>query len=214
VSDPAQDERHARSRTMSRTMAFTDASVAIALTLLILPLTDAATGAGATPIGTLLRDQRNDLLGFFISFAVIIRFWTGHRRSWEGLADYDETTMGLNFLWLLTVVFLPFATALLTSGRGLSRAGVIFYLLTLLVSNLTSTAMTWRMFRRPELRLSFVTEPVLRSRLWQSWFSLVVLVVAIGLAALSPVAGLLALLALTLARLPTRLASVGRFLNR
>ena len=40
------DEQHgvARSRTLSRTTAFTDAAVAIALTLLILPLVDVGGG--------------------------------------------------------------------------------------------------------------------------------------------------------------------------
>jgi uncharacterized membrane protein len=188
--------------------------VAIALTLLILPLADAATSAGETPVGALLRDQRDDLLGFFISFSVIIRFWTTHRRSWEGLADYDETLMSLNFLWLLTVVFLPFATVLLTSGHGLSRGGVIFYLLTLLASSLASSAMTWRMYREPALHHPFVTDPVLRTRLWQGWFSSVVLVVAVGLAVLLPVAGLFALLGLSLARLSALAAPVQRWLNR
>jgi uncharacterized membrane protein len=199
---------------MSRTVAFTDASVAIALTLLILPLADAATGAGQTPVGTVLREQRNDLLGFFISFSVIIRFWNAHRRSWEGLVDYDETTMGLNFLWLLTVVFLPFATALLTAGHGVSRGGVIFYLLTLLANNSMSTAMNWRVYRKPGLRSSFVTDAVLRGRLWLGLFSLLVFVAAVGLALIHPVAGMLTLIALTLARLPLRAAYFRRRIAR
>src|ERR1700710_2837953 len=117
----AELQHHARVRTLSRTAAFTDASVAIALTLLILPLADAARSIGTRTVGDLLADERAELVGFFVSFAVIIRLWTAHRRSWEGLDDYDEIIMGLNFTWLLTVVFLPFPTALLTSTQELSR---------------------------------------------------------------------------------------------
>ena len=200
------DEQHgvARSRTLSRTTAFTDAAVAIALTLLILPLVDVAGAAGDTPVGTLLDESESQIFGFLLSFAVIIRYWSAHRSSWEGLRDYDEVLMGLNSLWLLTIIFLPFSTALLTSGDGLSRGGAVFYIATLLAIGLTGQAMAWRIYRRPALRAPFVTDAMMRGRLRQGNASLVVLLPSTALAVINPTAGLFALLLLAATRIRLR----------
>jgi uncharacterized membrane protein len=213
-TDTAELEHHARVRTLSRTAAFTDASVAIALTLLILPLADAARSIGTRTVGNLLGDQRAELVGFFISFAVIIRLWTVHRRSWEGLDDYDEVIMGLNFAWLLTVVFVPFPTALLTSTDQLSREGVLVYLGTLLASGATSSAMGGHILRTPALRLHYLDRSTLRVRQWAGYISLAVIVLAMGAALITPVAGLFTLLLLVLARVPLRVGAVRRRIAR
>ena len=210
----AEPEHQARVRTLSRTAAFTDASVAIALTLLILPLADAARSIGTRTVGDLLADERAELVGFFVSFAVIIRLWTAHRRSWEGLDDYDEIIMGLNFAWLLTVVFLPFPTALLTSTHELTREGVLVYLVTLLASSATSSAMSRHILRTPALRLPYLERSALRGRQWAGYISLMVIVIAIGATLIAPVAGLCTLLLLVLARAPLQVGGVRRRISR
>jgi len=61
-------------RGLERLILFSDAVVAIALTLLILPLTDVEIEAGQTLV-EVLRSNSGKLLAFGISFAVIARYW-------------------------------------------------------------------------------------------------------------------------------------------
>jgi uncharacterized membrane protein len=213
VSELADEQRSARTRTLARTVAFTDASVAIALTLFILPLADAASTAGDLPVATLLRAQRAEIVGFFLSFVVTIRFWTLHRRAWEGLVDFDEVVLGLNFAWLATIVFLPFSTALLTTSHELTTGGVVFYIATLLVTSISAQAMSWRIHARPALRLSVVADSTRIERQWQGFLATAVLLVAIAAACFQPSAGLLTLLLLVPARF-LRFESVARLLRR
>src|SRR5918995_5440232 len=142
-----------RKRSLERVTAFTDAAVAIALTLLVLPLVDIATDAatGESVLSELSR-HRGDLLGFAVSFLVIAQVWNGHRRLFETLDVYDERLLFINTLWLLFVVFLPYPTARLFVESEVRRDGAVLYLGTLLTISLLGLAMTWHVARHPALR--------------------------------------------------------------
>ena len=75
-------------RGLERLVLFSDAVVAIALTLLILPLTDVEIEAGQTLV-EVLRNYSGKLLAFGISFAVIARYWLGHHSIFK---DVRPTT--------------------------------------------------------------------------------------------------------------------------
>jgi uncharacterized membrane protein len=64
-----------------------------------------------------LADALNDLIpnftSFFISFAVIGRYWAAHHRFVGMLRGIDSKFVGLNLVYLAFVAFLPFPTALL-----------------------------------------------------------------------------------------------------
>jgi len=128
------------SRALDRVTAFTDAAVAIALTLLVLPLVDVAhTSEG--PVRALLREHDDDLIAFLLSFFVIMAFWRGHRRLYERLGRVDETLLSFNVLWLLGVVFMPVPTAVLTFEGESQRAAAMLYLLNLLFVALMNASM-------------------------------------------------------------------------
>jgi uncharacterized membrane protein len=120
------------SRALNRVTAFTDAAVAIALTLLVLPLVDVAQKAADTSVTALLREHDHDVLAFVLSFFVVMAFWRGHRRMLEPVARLDETLLTLNVLWLLGVVFLPVPTAVLTFEAEGENAATMLYLSNLL----------------------------------------------------------------------------------
>lgn len=111
--EPVSDDRRL---SVGRLRAFADAVVAIAMTLLILPLmesisdTQAARGAGPW-----LHDHQSQLTSFALSFALITLFWVSHYRLFEQVDRVDSPLVWLTALWLLTIVWLPVATAL--SGR-------------------------------------------------------------------------------------------------
>jgi uncharacterized membrane protein len=60
-----------------------------------------------------LDDKRSAYISFFISFAVIGRYWSAHHRFFALLALVDSGFIALNLLYLAFVAFLPFPTAVL-----------------------------------------------------------------------------------------------------
>jgi uncharacterized membrane protein len=95
---------------LSRVNAFTDGVFAIAITLLVLGLD---VPRGDHEITRRVLDNWPDLLAYFLSFAVIGRFWMAHHRFFATLKGFDGRLMGLNLLYLSFVVLVPFTTELL-----------------------------------------------------------------------------------------------------
>jgi hypothetical protein len=67
-------------RGLDRLVNFSDATVAIAITLLLLPLVDIADEIRRESLGDLLADHVGTLIAFFVSFVVISRLWLSHHR--------------------------------------------------------------------------------------------------------------------------------------
>jgi uncharacterized membrane protein len=97
-----------------RAKAFIDAVVAIAMTLLILPLMESVSeiAAGEGGAQEWFDEHHQQLLSFALSFAIIAMFWISHHRMF---AYVERVTVGLlwvSMAWLLTIVWLPVATAM------------------------------------------------------------------------------------------------------
>ncbi|GAA3339092.1 TMEM175 family protein [Curtobacterium pusillum] len=139
-------------RGLDRLVNFSDATVAIAITLLILPLVDIAgeltRGESA---GDLLRNHWPSLVEFFVTFWVIARFWTLHHQVFEHVRSYNLRLMRLNFVWLVSIVFLPFATNLLNTSANGDRVSYALYLGSMVVTSVTLTAIERELRRSPEL---------------------------------------------------------------
>jgi len=102
-----------------RRIIFTDAAAAIALTLLVLPLMDAATEARGEEISTAewFQENRKLLLSFFLSYLVISLSWNDQDKLFRNVGAFTRLLSTLNFLWLLAIVFIPVATAILNLVR-------------------------------------------------------------------------------------------------
>ncbi|MGH2924901.1 MAG: TMEM175 family protein [Solirubrobacterales bacterium] len=107
----------------NRIVAFSDGVFAIAITLLVLGLTIPQGQPDLT--GTLL-GQEADLLAYVISFAVVGRVWIGHHRFFASLERFDGTLMGLNLVYLATVVLIPFTSAVLGDYESQTAAVVLY----------------------------------------------------------------------------------------
>jgi uncharacterized membrane protein len=88
---------------------------------------------------------------FLLSFAVIARLWTAHHRLIEHVGSYDGPFVLLNLAWVLTIVFLPFATQVV-AGFSADRLAVATYIGTIAVSTVCLCALTLLVWRRPALR--------------------------------------------------------------
>jgi uncharacterized membrane protein len=140
-----------RERDLERFLTFVDAVVAIAITLLVLPLAEAATEVGDGTVGHLLRENEDKLLGFFLSFVVIAQLWFAQQRTVSNLVVQDPLVTRLMIAWAMTIVFLPFPTALVAED-GHEAATKILYVGTMAVSSMLLALMAWAVGRKREIR--------------------------------------------------------------
>jgi len=98
-----------------RALAFSDGLFAIAMTLLIVAITvpNIQDGDSVSDLASALNDRSADFVSFFISFAVIGRYWMAHHQSVSLLKAMDQRYLSLNLVYLAFIAFLPFPTALL-----------------------------------------------------------------------------------------------------
>lgn len=137
-------------RSAERIKLFTDAVVAIAMTLLILPLlegvsTAADDGQGAA---TYIREEWGQLVSFALSFLIIARFWISHHRVYESIERYVTPLIWLNVGWMFTVVFLPVPTAMV-GQMDTDRVQAALYIGTMAASSALLTATQWVVIRTP-----------------------------------------------------------------
>lgn len=129
---------------LHRVLTLTDAVVAIAMTLLVLPLVEVAGQVGTSTIGAYVANHGNLFLSFAISFVVIYVFWAAHSIAFRRLEDTHTEAPGLHLLnlgWLLLIAFLPFPTAVV--GRELTTTSAPVYIGTMTVlSALTAGIIT------------------------------------------------------------------------
>jgi uncharacterized membrane protein len=109
----------------SRIVAFSDGVFAIAITLLVLDLT-VPDGLQSGEVWTMLSDQGENFLAFGISFAVIGRFWVVHHQFFGEVKAFDGRLLGLNLLYLASIVLIPFSSKVLGEG-GAGAGGIAVY---------------------------------------------------------------------------------------
>ena len=153
---------------LERMTFFSDAVFAIAITLLIIEVhvphpaehTDAAYLAA-------LNALIPSFVGFVLSFLVIGALWAAHHRVFGMLTGYDPRLVWPNLLLLMTVAFMPFSTALMSSSPG-SHVPELMYAGTLLAAGLAQRALFAMALRPPHIRGDVSPEMVAAAR-WRSW---------------------------------------------
>jgi uncharacterized membrane protein len=192
-----------------RLVFFTDAVVAIALTLLVLPLTDivpelvAAHGSSIEAI----TDHQWQIRSFLLSFLVVGRQWMSHHHLFTHVARYNTTLFVTNMVWLLTVVVLPFPTEMV-GGFGADRFTCLFYLGTMVANSGCLTALTAVVRRNPELTGD--RGEVSDRRWFDAVGSTVALAAAFVVAAVVPGVGYFAILLLLVPNIVARLTRSAR----
>lgn len=112
--------------TKNRLEAFSDGVFAVAITLLVLELNVPA----GDHLWHQLKEEWPSFAAFFVSFWVIGIIWVNHHGVLDHLKRANRAVLYLNLLVLMTVVFIPFSTALLAehlkSGADESVAAAVY----------------------------------------------------------------------------------------
>jgi uncharacterized membrane protein len=151
-------------RGLDRLVNFSDATVAIAITLLILPLVDAASQIGNTPFGDFLTENVWEIVAFLISFVVIARFWVIHHRIFESVRDYSQIMVWFNFLWLLAIVAIPFTANVLAAGAGQRPDVYALYIGDMLLASIATRMIGEVLYRNPDLMVEAARQNIDRTR--------------------------------------------------
>lgn len=102
---------------------FSDAVIAIAITLLALelPVPEELTGGSGEQMSemiTFFSAHADEYLAFLVSFLVIAIHWSTHFRVFRQVREVNARLVQLNLLWLLLIVITPFTTKIISLGEN------------------------------------------------------------------------------------------------
>lgn len=136
--------------TTERLIFFSDAVVAIAITLLAfelpLPLPNAGANTTNDQLLAALHGKGPAYLAFLISFVVIGSHWRAHHRLFQSVVRLDPVVTTLNMIWLFLIVIQPVATRVL-AGNGAFAVRFSFYAAIQVATLLCFLLMTRRLRR-------------------------------------------------------------------
>lgn len=100
-----------------RTIVFADAVIAIALTLLILPLMENADEEKES-VGEWYHENRFKIGAFIVTFFLIWKFWQAHADAYLIIKRMTRLMNIFHSFWLLTIVFMPVAVTAVFNLAG------------------------------------------------------------------------------------------------
>lgn len=109
-------------RAFDRLINFSDAVVAVAVTVLVLPIADITLSRGEDSVWEVLSNHAGEIITFFFTFYVVSIMWLTHNRFMNQLRGYDGVIFWLNTAWLSIIAFLP-VTSALYSDSGQDGSG-------------------------------------------------------------------------------------------
>jgi len=151
---------------LTRLDAFSDGVFAIAITLLVIEIHVPKVEHG---LAAALAGQWPVYLAYVASFIIIGIWWANHHELFEHFVKSDHLLMLLNTLHLMSIAFLPFATAVIaeyaTKGTQDALVSVLLYSGTLLFAAITYNLVWHYAVRAGLLRPGLAPEYVERRHL-------------------------------------------------
>lgn len=182
----------------ARVGAFVDAVAAIAMTLLILPLMDSVSDVASSNEDTALwfTEHYSQLTSFVISFVLIAMFWMMHHRIFVKVKHVSDTLLWTVCAWLLTIVWLPVATAISGQMSSTDVLAKVVYIGSMLAVAVCSLMVRINLHRHPGLH--DIRHEAMRRGVAVDIAMIVLFAVSLGIAVLVPAVGYFALFALFL----------------
>jgi len=111
-----------------RLIYFSDAVIAIAITLLALELPVPSGGVrGDAGLRDFLGEHLPEYLAFLISFTAVALQWLAHQRLFRYATGLVGGVIQWNLVWLLMIVVMPFTTKMLTSDADAFEIQFVMY---------------------------------------------------------------------------------------
>ena len=141
ISAPQERSNEGGATDIGRTISFSDAVIAIAITLLALDLKvpQVPEGSAAAELPRALLELWPNLFSFVLSFWIIGSYWLAHRRISELVGAYDQRMQLINLLFLMWIVLIPFSSALIAEYEHQQLPVIIYAAHNIL----TSLSLTW-----------------------------------------------------------------------
>jgi uncharacterized membrane protein len=157
---------NARVSETSRTEAFSDGVIAIAITLLVLDLRVPARETLHHSLAMTLRGEWPAYAAYVTSFLIIGIIWVNHHGVFELVGRVNRSTLFLNLLLMMTVVAIPFTTSLLSeyllAGARNARTAAVVYSLVMLAMSFSFAALYAHVARHPAQLADGVDPAVVR----------------------------------------------------
>jgi uncharacterized membrane protein len=129
------DSPEIEARSADRVVTFSDAVVAIAITLLALDLPiPHPKNDGNLAMLRALGHNWPSYFAFLISFAVISGHWGSHRAIFRYVNRINDRVIGTNMIWLLMMVATPFAARTLAGSGGFAIRFSLYALVQIVAS--------------------------------------------------------------------------------
>lgn len=104
-------------RSLDRLLNFSDAVVAVAITILALPLVDIEGPGPGQTIGDVIAANFGQIQTFAVTFVVVAIMWGVHNKVVNRLQSYDTAIFWMSIFWLMGFVFLPWPSRLYEGTR-------------------------------------------------------------------------------------------------
>jgi uncharacterized membrane protein len=150
---------------LERIVFFSDAVMAIAITLLAIDLRvpEIAASVAAAELPRSLSELGPRFMSFIISFFVIGIYWMSHHRYFRFIQRYDGGLIALNLLFLLFIVLMPFAASLFGQYYYLPL-GMSVYAAAVAATGLSIAALWWYVSHHHRLIDEHLDEQFIRAR--------------------------------------------------
>jgi uncharacterized membrane protein len=169
-----------------RIIFFSDAIVAIAITLLALNLKLEKVPHAHLMFSDLIAPWKN-YVAFVLSFISIASFWKIHHDLFMQINKINEKLFLLNIIWLFLIIVLPFSTTLVSTYFGDSPAILLYTLNLFLISFVQNTI--WQYASKKDDFINTETLPEQFRKRYQVMFNLDMLngLIAVALSFFNPI---------------------------
>jgi uncharacterized membrane protein len=110
--------------TKERLLAYTDAIIAILVTIMVLEFKAPASSDWAA-----LYEMKDIFIAYILSFILLSTYWTNHHHTFQIVDKVNGTTLIFNNLFLFFISFIPFVTSWIAETHFSSNSVVLYGML-------------------------------------------------------------------------------------
>ena len=168
---------------LDRIALFSDAVFAIAITLLVIeikvPVVSFDSALFDKEFNHALLEMIPEFIGFFISFIVIGNYWRAHHTIFGYVTDYNRRLISLNTFFLLTIVCMPFTTAMMS--KYIYFKPYVFYCVNVIASGLIQLRL-WHYIINPKNNVSaFIPPGMIAYKKYSAWVVIICFLLSLAL---------------------------------